>query len=110
MKNYLSEIYKKHQIWIDIVCSFGCNKEQAEELLAPSIPIYTSYIEQIDNIFDQVYNQNTKQDLRKKATTEVETTTVTGGETGFGEMGMGASDVVTTKSLPYTEFEQEAKK
>ena len=85
------------------------NKEQAEELLAPSIPIYTSYIEQIDNIFDQVYNQNTKQDLRKKATTEVETTTVTGGETGFGEMGMGASDVVTTKSLPYTEFEQEAK-
>ena len=32
MKNYLSEIYKKHQIWIDIVCSFGCNKETAEDI------------------------------------------------------------------------------
>ena len=32
MKNYLSEIYKKHQIWVDIVCSFGCNKETAEDI------------------------------------------------------------------------------
>ena len=32
MKNYLSEIYKKHQVWIDIVCSFGCNKETAEDI------------------------------------------------------------------------------
>ena len=32
MKNYLSDIYKKHQVWIDIVCSFGCNKETAEDI------------------------------------------------------------------------------
>ena len=32
MKNYLSEIYKKHQVWIDIVCSVGCNKETAEDI------------------------------------------------------------------------------
>jgi len=32
MKNNLSDIYNKHQVWIDIVCSFGCNKETAEDI------------------------------------------------------------------------------
>jgi DNA-directed RNA polymerase specialized sigma24 family protein len=33
MINCLSEIFKKHKVWIDIVCSFGCNKETAEDLV-----------------------------------------------------------------------------
>lgn len=33
MINFLSEIFKKHKIWIDIVCTFGCNKETAEDIV-----------------------------------------------------------------------------
>ena len=33
MINTLSDIFKKHIIWIDIVCSFGCNKETAEDIV-----------------------------------------------------------------------------
>jgi DNA-directed RNA polymerase specialized sigma24 family protein len=33
MNNSLSDIFKKHQIWIDIVCTFGCNKETAEDIV-----------------------------------------------------------------------------
>ncbi len=33
MINCLSEIFKKHKIWIDIVCTFGCNKETAEDIV-----------------------------------------------------------------------------
>ena len=29
----LSKIFKKHKIWIDIVCSFGCNKNTAEDIV-----------------------------------------------------------------------------
>ena len=33
MNNSLSDIFKKHQTWIDIVCTFGCNKETAEDIV-----------------------------------------------------------------------------
>ena len=33
MKNCLSDIFNKHQVWIDIVSSFGCNKETAEDIV-----------------------------------------------------------------------------
>jgi DNA-directed RNA polymerase specialized sigma24 family protein len=33
MNNSLSDIFKKHQIWINIVCTFGCNKETAEDIV-----------------------------------------------------------------------------
>ena len=33
MNNSLSDIFKKHNIWIDIVCTFGCNKETAEDIV-----------------------------------------------------------------------------
>ncbi len=29
----LTKIFKKHKIWIDIVCSFGCNKNTAEDIV-----------------------------------------------------------------------------
>jgi DNA-directed RNA polymerase specialized sigma24 family protein len=29
----IETIYKKHNDWIDIVCSFGCNRETAEDLV-----------------------------------------------------------------------------
>tara|TARA_R110000744_G_scaffold171256_1_gene289728 strand:+ start:603 stop:1070 length:468 start_codon:yes stop_codon:yes gene_type:complete len=29
----LSKIFKKHRIWIDIVSSFGCNKDTAEDIV-----------------------------------------------------------------------------
>ena len=33
MINCLSEIFKKHKVWVDIVCTFGCNKETAEDIV-----------------------------------------------------------------------------
>ena len=33
MINDLSDIFKKHIIWVDIVCSFGCNKETSEDIV-----------------------------------------------------------------------------
>ena len=33
MNKSLSDIFKKHNIWIDIVCTFGCNKETAEDIV-----------------------------------------------------------------------------
>jgi len=33
MKNCLLDIFNKHQVWIDIVSSFGCNKETAEDIV-----------------------------------------------------------------------------
>ena len=33
MPDLLPEIYKKHKIWIEIVESFGCNKDTAEDIV-----------------------------------------------------------------------------
>ncbi len=33
MKNLLAKVYKKHSIWIEIVQSFGCNKDTAEDIV-----------------------------------------------------------------------------
>ena len=29
----LSKIFQKHQIWIDIVCTFGCNRNTSEDIV-----------------------------------------------------------------------------
>jgi len=34
MKITIEDIYKKHKIWVDIVCSFGCNKSTAEDIVS----------------------------------------------------------------------------
>lgn len=34
MKITIEDIYKKHNVWVDIVCSFGCNKNTAEDLVS----------------------------------------------------------------------------
>tara|TARA_R110002012_G_scaffold49475_2_gene127994 strand:+ start:3996 stop:4478 length:483 start_codon:yes stop_codon:yes gene_type:complete len=32
--NYtINDIFKKHNVWIDIVCSFGCNPQTAEDIV-----------------------------------------------------------------------------
>ena len=46
MKNDLSSIFKKHQVWIDIVCTFGCNKETAEDIV---MEMYIKIQKRIDN-------------------------------------------------------------
>ena len=33
MKINLNDIFQKHKIWIDIVCSFGCNPDIAEDIV-----------------------------------------------------------------------------
>lgn len=33
MKINLNDIYQKHKIWVDIVCSFGCNPSIAEDIV-----------------------------------------------------------------------------
>jgi Glu-tRNA(Gln) amidotransferase subunit E-like FAD-binding protein len=34
MKIKIEDIYKKHKVWVDIVCSFGCNKNTAEDIVS----------------------------------------------------------------------------
>ena len=32
--NYtINDIFKKHKVWVDIVCSFGCNPQTAEDIV-----------------------------------------------------------------------------
>tara|TARA_R110000868_G_scaffold135512_3_gene348060 strand:- start:6689 stop:7171 length:483 start_codon:yes stop_codon:yes gene_type:complete len=33
MQDLLTKIFKKHNIWIDIITSFGCNKDTAEDIV-----------------------------------------------------------------------------
>jgi DNA-directed RNA polymerase specialized sigma24 family protein len=33
MKSLLAKVYKKHSIWIEIVQSFGCNKDTSEDIV-----------------------------------------------------------------------------
>tara|TARA_R100001369_G_scaffold23515_1_gene43224 strand:+ start:5663 stop:6163 length:501 start_codon:yes stop_codon:yes gene_type:complete len=34
MQDLLTDIFKKHSIWLDIVKSFGCNKDTAEDIVS----------------------------------------------------------------------------
>lgn len=34
MKIKIEDIYKKHKVWVDIVCSFGCNKSTAQDIVS----------------------------------------------------------------------------
>ena len=45
----LSQIFKKHKIWIDIVCTFGCNKDTAEDIV---MEMYIKIQKNIDNGLD----------------------------------------------------------
>jgi len=46
MKITIEDIYKKHNVWVDIVCSFGCNKSTAEDLVSEMyIKIYRKLVE-----------------------------------------------------------------
>ena len=42
----IEDIYKKHNVWVDIVCAFGCNKSTAEDLVSEMyIKIYRKLVE-----------------------------------------------------------------
>ena len=69
----------------------------------------TNAIKTIAQKQQQIYSDLNYEELLLKSDEEVEKSTVTGGGTGFGEMGMGGSNVITTKSRRYEEFEEDAK-
>ena len=53
----LAKIFKKHKVWIDIVSSFGCNKDTAEDIVQE---MYIKIKKNIDNglniDYDDDYN------------------------------------------------------
>jgi len=51
----LSQIFKKHRIWIDIVCTFGCNKDTAEDIVQE---MYLKIQKNIDNGLDINYDDD----------------------------------------------------
>ena len=55
MINFLSEIFKKHKIWIDIVCTFGCNKETAKDIVQE---MYIKIDKKIKNGLDINFGNN----------------------------------------------------
>lgn len=55
MNNSLSDIFKKHNIWIDIVCTFGCNKETAEDIVQE---MYIKIDKKIKNGLDIDFGKN----------------------------------------------------
>ena len=55
MINNLSDIFKKHIIWVDIVCSFGCNKETAEDITQE---MYIKIDKKIKNGLDIDFGKN----------------------------------------------------
>lgn len=48
-------LYKKHKQWVDIVQSFGCNRDTAEDIVQE---MYIKIIKMIDNGTDIMYNEN----------------------------------------------------
>jgi len=53
----LSKIFKKHRIWIDIVSSFGCNKDTAEDIVQEMyIKIQKNLNNGLDINYDDDYN------------------------------------------------------
>ena len=57
MQDLLTEIFKKHKIWIEIVSSFGCNKDTAEDIV---MEMYIKIQKSLDNglniDYDDEYN------------------------------------------------------
>ena len=53
----LSKIFKKHRIWIEIVSSFGCNKDTAEDIVQEMyIKIQKNLNNGLDIDYDDDYN------------------------------------------------------
>ena len=53
----LSKIFQKHKIWIDIVSSFGCNKDTAEDIVQEMyIRIQKNLNNGLDINYDDDYN------------------------------------------------------
>ena len=51
----LAKIFKKHKVWIDIVSSFGCNKDTAEDIVQE---MYIKIKKNIDNGLNIDYDDN----------------------------------------------------
>lgn len=51
----LEKLYKKHKTWVDIVCTFGCNKETAEDIV---MEMYIKIKNSIDKGLDIKYGKN----------------------------------------------------
>ena len=51
----LTQIFQKHKIWIDIVSSFGCNKETAEDIVQE---MYIKIDKKIKNGLDINFGKN----------------------------------------------------
>ena len=54
MNSNIETIFKKHQVWIDIVSSFGCNKETAEDIV---MEMYIKIDKSIKKGLDIDYNK-----------------------------------------------------
>ncbi len=68
--NYtINDIFKKHNVWVDIVCSFGCNPQTAEDIVQEMyIKIYNKKkaglnIDYGDNDFNYYYVFKTLKNL-----------------------------------------------
>ena len=68
--NYtINDIFKKHKVWVDIVCSFGCNPQTAEDIVQEMyIKIYKKKqsglnIDYGDNDFNYYYVFRTLKNL-----------------------------------------------
>jgi|TARA_R110000787_G_scaffold40596_10_gene100762 DNA-directed RNA polymerase specialized sigma24 family protein len=55
MKINLNDIFQKHKIWIDIVCSFGCNPDIAEDIVQE---MYIKIHKKISNGLNINYGDN----------------------------------------------------
>lgn len=55
MTDVLSQIFKKHIVWIEIVESFGCNKETAEDIV---MEMYIKIKKNLDKGLDIKYGEN----------------------------------------------------
>lgn len=55
MNKILEILYKKHKQWVEIVGSFGCNKQTAEDL---TMEMYIKIAKKVENGTDILYNEN----------------------------------------------------
>ncbi len=55
MKNKIENIYKKHKVWVDIVSSFGCNKQTAEDIVQE---MYIKIFNKLNKGLDIDYGKN----------------------------------------------------
>lgn len=55
MNKILKILYKKHKQWIDIVASFGCNKQTAEDI---TMEMYIKIGKKVEKGTNILYNEN----------------------------------------------------